>query len=679
MSHKYIIILYFALLCNTLVAQEKSDSVRVVNLNDVIVISDNIYRQDDHINVIPTVSQKEHAQSGYSLLSNLMIPGLTINKDGSVVTLGFNTGIYINGQPATKDDVTHINPKDVSKIEIFDDTSGKYARDNIALNFVVKRYNYGGYTHLSAEQSLGINSGAYRVTSSISRGAMIYSLFGGIQYSNINNVKFNASEKYITEDDTIFRDASSSQNVNSRSGYAQMQVQYRKNKKYFVGKISFIGNAQPKILENGYIRYGEILSEPNSTMSSNKSYSPRIDLNGEITFGKNNNINWGLHGIYAKSNYQRIYDELPYQYISKSSEGSGQIRAGLIYTKKIFKGTFTAETFNYFDVFNTIYTGTFNKREKLWENEALIFTSLKYPLGDSFSFQTRLGLDWYQYKLNESYKYNNLYPRVSFKLTRQLKKGLLLWNFMLANFNYNNDIINDAIINVNPYLFRQGNPMLKKSYSAETYIYYSLSLKKINLSTNIQYQYYKNPVSYRYFQCEDKILQTFCNDGEDHVFMSNIALTYKLNNFLVMSGNMKYCFTRVNSNSDYINNSFSCNVALQYIIKNFFIVPSLEYTSSVLNRYTHSIDKVPLNYNFKVSYSYRNFMVSINAHSPFNKRKFKSVLNTEYYSYNKSMLNPRLYRYCDLSISYLIDYGKKVKRIKSDINNTINSAILKAN
>jgi len=180
---KHIIIILTCLLSITAYAQEPKDSVKIISLDEVLVTAENISRQGDHIVILPTKNQKDHSPTGYAFLYNLMIPGLTISDNGAVSTMGMNTGLYINGQPADVHDIVFLRPNEVEKVELYDFPTGKFSKDNMALNFVVKHYVYGGYLHLLGEQSLGINTGNYIASASLNRNSTTYSIFGGFNYS----------------------------------------------------------------------------------------------------------------------------------------------------------------------------------------------------------------------------------------------------------------------------------------------------------------------------------------------------------------------------------------------------------------------------------------------------------------------------------------------------------------
>ena len=228
MIYMRLAIVISCLCCFVAKINGQNDSIKSIQLNELVVTGENIYRHEDHLVIIPTNEQKKHSQTGYALLYNLMIPGLTISENGSVSTMGMNTGIYINGQPADVEDVIYLIPNDVDKVELYDFPTGKYSKNNMALNFVIKHYSYGGYVHLLGEQSLGINSGTYQASASLNKNSTTYSVFGGYGYADIKDIQTNSLEEYLLSNRQVSRETSTVQDLNSNITLLRAQCKFLK-------------------------------------------------------------------------------------------------------------------------------------------------------------------------------------------------------------------------------------------------------------------------------------------------------------------------------------------------------------------------------------------------------------------------------------------------------------------
>lgn len=74
-------------------------SIQAKELDEVVVKASNLTREDDHILAIPTKEQRKHAVTGYDLLNNLMIPGVSVGRStGSVTTPSGAATLYIDGR-----------------------------------------------------------------------------------------------------------------------------------------------------------------------------------------------------------------------------------------------------------------------------------------------------------------------------------------------------------------------------------------------------------------------------------------------------------------------------------------------------------------------------------------------------------------------------------------------------
>ena len=102
-----------------------------VMLGEIVVKGSSFIQKKDHLLVIPDKQQAKHAFTGYDLLYNLMIPGLTVDRKNKKVTaLAGEATLYINGVKADIKEVQSLRPQDIEKVEYYVwPTSGKFAGD----------------------------------------------------------------------------------------------------------------------------------------------------------------------------------------------------------------------------------------------------------------------------------------------------------------------------------------------------------------------------------------------------------------------------------------------------------------------------------------------------------------------------------------------------------------------
>lgn len=654
-----------------------TDTLTAVSIDEVQVVAKNVTRDDDHLNIIPTTEQKEHAQTGYAFLASLMIPGMSIGNDGSVNTMGMATALYINGLPADVQDIVYLQPNDVIRVEYYDTPKGKYSKDLTAVNFVVRQYKYGGYVQASAEQKIGFDSGNYGLASSISKGTMTYSFIGGYSYSSINGNNSSSVDEYILPDKTVTRKSLSSLRSRSKGEYAQFRTRCAKEGMYIVGKLSLSGSQQPYSEITGIVEDNQNNRTDYISCSSDRSLSPRLDLNGRFSLGEGRSLTVGLHGTYSRNSYNRTYIEQPYQYLTSDKEHVVISKASAIYQQKLGKGQLSAQLFNYFDNYKTDYDGTYELQSRLWKNETLAFIIYNYPFSEHITLMTRIGADWYKFMLKGSEKYETWNPRLNLNLTRRSSNSMLSATFMLANSTYGMDIINDARISVNPYMIRQGNPNIRKAYDTDSRIYYSLQKGKWNMSALARFIYNFNPVTYNYSQNNGYILQSFVNDGNNRQFSTMYAATYKASKSLSFTGNMNYAHTQVNVGGHWRHNNFTGGLAFQWYFKCFAFSGGMNLASSYFSTYTLMESKMPFSYNMQVSYSHKGLRMSAATTMPFNKATFEYTTQTPFYMSNSSLRDRQQSQFCSISLSYTFRFGKEIEREDKDVDTNVKSAILR--
>ena len=94
---------------------------RPKELDEIVVKASYLTREDDHILAIPTKSSVNHAVTGYDLLNNLMVPGVSVERStGSVTTPAGAATLYIDGRKVDFREVQSLRPKDIARVEFFE-------------------------------------------------------------------------------------------------------------------------------------------------------------------------------------------------------------------------------------------------------------------------------------------------------------------------------------------------------------------------------------------------------------------------------------------------------------------------------------------------------------------------------------------------------------------------------
>lgn len=674
---RYIAIIVLLISIDSFAQTEVTDSIgKYLSLDEVVISASNITRVNDHLIIYPNDQQRKHTNNGYGVLKNLMIPGLIINQSGYVEAMGMQASLYINGQECDAKEVQMIRPRDIEKIEYYDAPTGKYAKDQVAINFVLKQYRYGGYFQIEGLQTVGYTHGDYNIAGSINKGNTTYSLFAGSNYTNINGDSSLGLENYILSQGTVARMMDYNTNYKKHNEYTQLRIQNQKGNRYFVGKVSLVSNRTPYFQSSGMLNLNDVEMPFKSEMEQ-YNLSPKLDLNGNIPLSDNENISFGLHGKYSHNTYDRYYEELPFKSEITESENVGEFQLSAIYDRYSEKSSISAELYHYYNIWDAEYKGDANLWQHLWQSESLAFISYNYRFTKKFSIRSRVGLDWLQYRLHDCSKFSQLSPRFNLNLQYQFAKSMILGSFNYINSYHGMDIVNNAAIDINPYMVETGNPNLEKSHDINTYIYYSTKIRKTNITAMCQYKLEHNPVMHDYNLENNKIIKSYTNNGDIQYFSIIAAVSYPLCEKMILSGDLRYNYTQVNAIKNIVNNNITGNISMNLYAGNFSVSPYINFNKKDVDHTTLSVRKVPVNYGISCSYSNKNLFIEFMCVSPFTSRTEKRMLNMPYYTYNMQENSRADSGYCNIKLSYSLDFGRKTHKVKRDIDNNVNSSLLR--
>ncbi len=191
-------------------AQEKSDSTisehkeqNVKDLNEVVVEGDREWISANKSTYIPTTRQKKAAQDATDLLMRMAIPELMINPLDRIVKTGSGemASIFIDYVPARQEDLAGLKTTDVKRVDFYTASDDpRFGGAFNVINFVLNKYEFGGYTKLSGEVTTNSFDGsslynAESLYSKFSYRKMTYDLYAGV--TNSRNTQARDISLYI--------------------------------------------------------------------------------------------------------------------------------------------------------------------------------------------------------------------------------------------------------------------------------------------------------------------------------------------------------------------------------------------------------------------------------------------------------------------------------------------------
>lgn len=156
---RYLILLVISVIAAEMAAQSKgvaTDTLsRVERLGEVVVKADNITVTPDKMIVWVDKAVKRHAYDGYSALSLMSIPGLSVSVfDHTVSAFGKDVQLLINGLEATDDEIKTLNPKDIRRVDYYTNFDPRYPTKEYVLDFIMVVRESGGAVMLQADKRL---------------------------------------------------------------------------------------------------------------------------------------------------------------------------------------------------------------------------------------------------------------------------------------------------------------------------------------------------------------------------------------------------------------------------------------------------------------------------------------------------------------------------------------------
>lgn len=242
---------------------------------------------------------------------------------------------------------------------------------------------------------------------------------------------------------------------------------------------------------------------------------------------------------------------------------------------------------------------------------------------------------------------------------------------------------NTAIVQSNELLWLQGNPELRNTtFITASASYTYIPTNKLSLSATAEYHGFLKKTAHDYFLLPeyDGLIRKEINSGDFHRYSGYLSATLKLfDNSLSLKASGQAERMVASGIDAQSMNLIAANLQANYYFKNF---------SFILYYQTPNKNLAPFDYGFRyhykstygilANYATGDFKAGLQFHNWFNSNRYYSDFDSNRYSAHGWVWSSSLARSIQLTLSYTLSYGKKVKR-----NNEISesqsagSAILK--
>lgn len=674
-----LITLYILLFCSFYsIAQENVDTLPTTDLNEFVVEGQLQHTSAMVSTYIPTSRQKNASQNGPDLLNRMGIPQITVDFDNVVKTnSGQDVSVFIDYLPASSQDLQGMRMADVRKVEYYDyPNDSRFMGSAHVVNFIMQKYEYGGYVKTSAKETFISNSGSLNLYSKLQYKKMTYDLAVGGFYNSSGHNFSNMEETYRLPqvDGSIkeFKRFSLTNSAESRQHniWPTFKAVYNSDKIMMSNIIGASFDNYPKENSSGSVKYmpADFSDSDFSNIANHRSNY--ITYNGFWNFRlpHGNEINFVPYYSYSSSRQSIHYKEGNTHCLNEAKDNSHEVKGNLSYKHDFGKWgdvslslqtLYTDNKTRYFGLSTvddhlttlrmgpgvnySIYTG------KFYGSFGVGFTYNRSKEGEAKESTTEPWMDAFvQYAFNSKNSVN-----VSFN-----------WMNSFPFMYYRSSVV----IRSNPLMSYTGNPDLKVStmyFVSANYLW--LPSNKFSLSFFGWVADCPDRYAYVYEASPTGILRTV-QQPIGHFLQSQYGVNGSVRLFdgnLQISGKLAHLIARNTEPFNWTKSNLNYNLqAFYYLDKWQFGLKYQSGDASADGSVRGTWMSKKSTYAAIIGWGNSSWNIQAQVNNPFrsNWQYGETTLRTQYYDFNEWKYNTS--RHCSVQVSatYTFGFGKKIQR-----------------
>ena len=661
-------------------------------LDEVVVTGRQITRTTDKVLYFPSKEQLRHASDGYKALALMMIPTLDVDPfTKKVSTIQGETLLLINGREASSDEIRNLNPKDILRIDFYDQHHPEYPNANSVVDYILEHHDRGGMVAMNGQQHLNKGNGSYGATGQIFNKKSEFIVSVSDSYNNYTPKRGYETSTYLkSTKETIVNEASSlpsPQNSNSINSYFNYLYHDKHNQLYTTLVLNQEKSDEDDLSMQTYSNDPVRYKVDDNSSSHNFNPALRIEYTGSLKHEQY--IRFRLSGNYNQNKYDRQYealqnDKITLAYNTHAKENNYRVIPQLMYRKTVRKSDVLFVLLNY----DHTYAHTQYEIDGQLSDDYQTKGEGRLTLGYAFRLKN---------KLKMTVQWADQLTYIDNKKESSLQHFFSPGLFMTYMINENNSIRFTTALEsgdlglqyrslteqrIDKYQIRRGNPEVKVLKFYLTGLTYSLNTPVFNLTYHTSFEVTTDVPYERVSYDESRNLfihdYAIAKSGFDLVTGPRMKLKVIPGKLTFdLAGYYKKRVIHAWRKLDV--NCFYASAKLLFIYKNFMasgqlITPQKNYDDVGV------FYRTPLIYNFNVGYNLNNWNFELGTRNPFStfvkKREYISDIYSSYSRNYGPKINDHVFY---VNVSYRFNWGKKHTFKQIEIEKTRNSAILKAN
>ena len=663
----------------TIILKETTEHIGEV----VVEGSLHINKQDKEV-YIPNHRQRNTANSGISLLENLMIPQLDVNRmTGEVKSLERKPITFaIDEREVGKSEIDQLRPKDVLRVEYIDMPSGKFADKEIVINFVLRHYDYGGFVEARHHSRYIYSTGNNSIQASFDHKKMNYSLLLGSNYKNDRGARDEKEEDLLLIDNPIhLTTVSDYDHIKEWQNYGVLRVRYANKDLSLTGKAGITQTRTPEYSSEDHLAYRGSVTENTTAKSTVSSKNRQIyfSANADWQIDAKQHLNIYSQIDFGRNQYHNTFQESDgFDIESHTKEKTFSLQANITYSNNINKrSSFLLQVLELYDHFNDEYRGTINSEQIATQTETIVFPIYTYKPNDRWWFSVRpLGFDVSSWKtLTNSETYWS--SRAAFNVKNQINKNSSLrYSVWLGNSAPWAGGRSEVEQIVNKYIILRGNPELKKTIFFTNQLTYNLSLKNWQMMVFGEYEQLSRMTKMSYTPENGKLIESYYNDGILHNLRLNIQQTlFLLNRNLQLKGGIRLERNIMTGKEGTRINHITYNASAKWHFGDFSLSAFFNSPETILMQ---TYDETKADYGIFATYGKKGFYAEVGARRMFNRDKSMLTYyhDYDYYKYDSRQIRDANGPWLYMKLTYSLDFGRKSDRQYVEESSNGSSAIL---
>lgn len=657
---------------------EANDSTHIKALDEVVVEARMQSTSAAVSTYIPTSKQKNSAQSGTELLNRMAIPQLSLSIGDNVTTAsGKPVDIFIDYLPASEQDLAGMRMTDVKKVEYYDyPDDPRFDGKAHVVNFIMQKYEYGGYLKTSAREFFIANSGQLNLYTKFQYRRMTYDLAVGGYYNSNDHTFSNSAESYrLPQPDGTVKEITRLSETTAAATrrhnvWPTFKALYRTDNITISNTLGADFDYFPKENNSGKVTYLNS-ALPATLFSSEASHNVKsIVYSGNWSFilPHGNSITFNPYYSYSHTNQTSIYTESGAgEYVNNASDNSHRATGNLRFKHNFGSwGDLTALCNMIYQKNSTRYTGTADAFDRQ--------TTLRIGPGVMYSYNSEKFYGMAGAGLNYD---RSRFADVTEESTQPWVDLSLQYSFNSSHsanieFHHMTSIPSSsyrsaAIIQSNPFMSYTGNPAIRpyKSYDlGASYLW--MPSNKFRLSVYGNAWIVDDRYAYVYEASATGILRTIQQPMGSYAQGSYgvSAMLLLLDNKLQINGQAGQTIAHNGAPYNWTKSHFNYSAQAFYYLDNWHF--GLQYVSD--QAYPDGC-MVGTWMSSKSAYSAIagwgnsawNFQTVVTNPFRWNWHADTSTMKSEFYDMRQNIYNSNYHCYILVSATYTFGFGKKIQ------------------